>query len=164
MEGLKTAVLVNEFGIDNELIVTTGEDMVELNNGCICCTINNDLVEAVYKVLERQSKDYLVVETTGLPIPPATLTFLGTGLRDLTRLFDYPVVDAKQQPTSLLAPPANPPMVISFCSTRQNLGGKPGQILGFWLVPCTVFCSPEHEITTIQHDHDHAQQSPRPRA
>jgi len=40
-EGLKTAVLVNEFGeigIDNELIVTTGEDMVELNNGCVCCT------------------------------------------------------------------------------------------------------------------------------
>ena len=55
-EGVKTAVLVNEFGeigIDNELIVTTGEDMVELSNGCICCTINNDLVEAVYKVLER---------------------------------------------------------------------------------------------------------------
>ncbi|MBV8883937.1 MAG: GTP-binding protein, partial [Chroococcidiopsidaceae cyanobacterium CP_BM_RX_35] len=63
-EGLKTAVLVNEFGeigIDNELIVTTGEDMVELNNGCVCCTINNDLVLAVYKVLERQDKvDYLV--------------------------------------------------------------------------------------------------------
>ncbi len=90
-QGLKTAVLVNEFGeigIDNELIITTGEDMVELSNGCICCTINNDLVEAVYKVLERQDGvDYLVVETTGLADPlPVALTFLGTELRDLTRL------------------------------------------------------------------------------
>jgi G3E family GTPase len=90
-QGLKTAVLVNEFGeigIDNELIVTTGEDMVELNNGCVCCTINNDLVEAVYKVLEREDKvDYLVVETTGLADPlPVALTFLGTELRDMTRL------------------------------------------------------------------------------
>ncbi|MEO6862335.1 MAG: GTP-binding protein, partial [Microcoleus sp.] len=45
-QGLKTAVLVNEFGeigIDNELIVTTDDNMVELNNGCICCTINEDL-------------------------------------------------------------------------------------------------------------------------
>ena len=99
-EGLKTAVLVNEFGeigIDNELIVTTGEDMVELNNGCVCCTINNDLVQAVYKVLERQDKvDYLVVETTGLADPlPVALTFLGTELRDLTRLDSIiTVVDA----------------------------------------------------------------------
>jgi G3E family GTPase len=90
-KGLKTAVLVNEFGeigIDNELIVSTGENMVELNNGCICCTINNDLVDAVYKVLERQENiDYLVVETTGLADPlPVALTFLGTELRDLTRL------------------------------------------------------------------------------
>lgn len=90
-QGLKTAVLVNEFGeigIDNELIVTTGEDMVELSNGCICCTINNDLAEAVYKILEREDKvDYLVVETTGLADPlPVALTFLGTELRDLTRL------------------------------------------------------------------------------
>lgn len=90
-EGLKTAVLVNEFGeigIDNELLITTGDDMVELNNGCVCCTINNDLVNAVYKVLERSDKiDYLVVETTGLADPlPVALTFLGTDLRDLTRL------------------------------------------------------------------------------
>jgi len=90
-QGLKTAVLVNEFGeigIDNELIVTTDENMVELNNGCICCTINNDLAEAVYKVLEREDQvDYLVVETTGLADPlPVALTFLGTELRDLTRL------------------------------------------------------------------------------
>jgi G3E family GTPase len=62
--------------------------MVELSNGCICCTINNDLVEAVYKVLERPDKvDYLVVETTGLADPlPVAMTFLGTDLRDLTRL------------------------------------------------------------------------------
>lgn len=90
-QGLKTAVLVNEFGeigIDNELIVTTDENMVELSNGCICCTINNDLAEAVYKILEREDKiDYLVVETTGLADPlPVALTFLGTELRDLTRL------------------------------------------------------------------------------
>jgi G3E family GTPase len=90
-EGLKTAVLVNEFGeigIDNELIVTTDESMVELSNGCICCTINEDLVEAIYKVLERDDKvDYLVVETTGLADPlPVALTFLGTELRDMTRL------------------------------------------------------------------------------
>ena len=90
-DGLKTAVLVNEFGeigIDNELIVATDDNMVELNNGCVCCTINNDLVDAIYKVLERDDKvDYLVVETTGVADPlPVALTFLGTELRDMTRL------------------------------------------------------------------------------
>lgn len=100
-EGLKTAVLVNEFGeigIDQELLVQTDDDMVELNNGCICCTINNDLVNAVYRVLERPDKvDYLVVETTGLADPlPVALTFLGTDLRDLTRLDSIvTVVDAE---------------------------------------------------------------------
>jgi G3E family GTPase len=101
-QGLKTAVLVNEFGeigIDNELIIATedNDNMVELSNGCICCTINNDLVDAVYKVLERQENiDYLVVETTGLADPlPVALTFLGTELRDLTRLDSIiTVVDA----------------------------------------------------------------------
>jgi G3E family GTPase len=103
-EGVKTAVLVNEFGeigIDNELIVSMDDsdsNMVELSNGCICCTINNDLVEAVYRVLERQDQiDYLVVETTGLADPlPVALTFLGTELRDLTRLDSIvTVVDAE---------------------------------------------------------------------
>jgi G3E family GTPase len=92
-EGLKTAVLVNEFGeigIDQELIVEVGEEnsIIELSNGCICCNINNDLVDAVYRVLEREERiDYLVVETTGLADPlPVALTFLGTELRDMTRL------------------------------------------------------------------------------
>ncbi|GCL34999.1 hypothetical protein SR1949_00910 [Sphaerospermopsis reniformis] len=99
-QGVKTAVLVNEFGeigIDNELIVSTDDNMVELSNGCICCTINNDLVDAVYQVVEREQKlDYLVVETTGLADPlPVAMTFLGSELRDLTRLDSIvTVVDA----------------------------------------------------------------------
>ena len=90
-QGLKTAVLVNEFGeigIDNDLIIATGEDMVELSNGCICCSINGELLEAVYRILERPDPvDYLVVETTGLADPlPVAMTFLGSDLRDATRL------------------------------------------------------------------------------
>ena len=90
-ENLKIAVLVNEFGdidIDSQLLVSIDEDMVELSNGCICCTINDDLVQAVYRVLERSDRvDYLIVETTGVADPlPIILTFLGTDLRDMTRL------------------------------------------------------------------------------
>ncbi|MEM9482795.1 MAG: GTP-binding protein [Cyanobacteria bacterium P01_F01_bin.116] len=111
-DGLKTAVLVNEFGeigIDNDLLITAGDDddtMVELSNGCICCTINNDLLEAVYKVLERKDKiDYLVVETTGLADPlPVALTFLGTELRDLTRLDSIvTLVDAENYSVDLFS-------------------------------------------------------------
>ena len=72
-EGLKTAVLVNEFGeigIDNELIISTGDDMVELTNGCICCTINDELLNTIYKVLERpEPLDYFVLETPRLADP-----------------------------------------------------------------------------------------------
>jgi G3E family GTPase len=90
-QGVKTAVLVNEFGeigIDNDLIIATGEDMVELSNGCICCSINGELLDAVYRILERPDPvDYLVVETTGLADPlPVAMTFLGSDLRDATRL------------------------------------------------------------------------------
>ena len=90
-QGLKTAVLVNEFGeigIDNELIISSDDDIVELNNGCICCTINEDLVKTVHKILERREQlDYLVVETTGIADPvPVAVTFLSTELRGKTRL------------------------------------------------------------------------------
>jgi G3E family GTPase len=88
-QDLKVAVLVNEFGdinIDSQLLVSIEEDMLELTNGCICCTINEDLLAAVYKVM-GQKVDYLVIETTGLADPvPIALTFLGAELRDLTRL------------------------------------------------------------------------------
>ncbi len=90
-DNLKIAVLVNEFGdinIDEQLLISGESDMVELDNGCICCTINDSLVDAVYRVLEREEKvDYLVIETTGLADPfPIILTFLSTELQFLTRI------------------------------------------------------------------------------
>ncbi|MCP9775010.1 GTP-binding protein [Cyanobium sp. WAJ14-Wanaka] len=107
-QGLKTAVLVNEFGeigIDNDLVVATGEDMVELSNGCICCSINGELLEAVYRILDRPDPvDYLVVETTGLADPlPVAMTFLGSDLRDQTRLDSIiTLVDAENFSDELL--------------------------------------------------------------
>ena len=100
-EGLRTAVLVNEFGeigIDHELIVKTNDEMVELTNGCICCSINDELLQTVYKVLERpEPPEYLVVETTGLADPlPVAMTFLGSDLRNETRLDSIiTVIDAE---------------------------------------------------------------------
>ncbi|HAG81106.1 MAG TPA: cobalamin biosynthesis protein CobW [Cyanobacteria bacterium UBA12227] len=100
-QNLKVAVLVNEFGdinIDSQLLVSLDQDMVELSNGCICCTINDGLLEAVYRVIEREDPvDYLVIETTGIADPlPIALTFLGAELRDLTRLDSIlTVIDAE---------------------------------------------------------------------
>jgi G3E family GTPase len=89
--GLRAAVIVNEIGeigIDGDLVIATGDDMVELSNGCICCSINNDLVETIFGVLERNHEiDYLVVETTGLADPlPVVLTFLRSEFRDIVRV------------------------------------------------------------------------------
>ena len=116
-EGLKTAVLVNEFGeigIDNDLIVSTGDEMVELSNGCICCSINEDLKAAVYGLLKKpNSIDYLVVETTGLADPlPVAMTFLvgeennsgEKSLRELTRLDSIiSLIDAENFNNELLS-------------------------------------------------------------
>jgi G3E family GTPase len=90
-QNFKIAVLVNEFGdidIDSQLLSSVDQDMVQLSNGCICCTINDGLVEAVYNVLEKTERiDYLVIETTGIADPlPIMLTFLGTELREFTHL------------------------------------------------------------------------------
>jgi len=89
--GLKIGVIVNEIGeigIDSELIITASDDMVELSNGCICCSINNDLVNAIVRVLQRDQKiDYLVVESTGVADPlPIIMTFLRPELRHLVRI------------------------------------------------------------------------------
>ena len=99
-QNLKIAVLVNEFGeinIDSQLLVSIDEDMMLLSNGCICCTINASLIDAVNKVLERDNIDYIVIETTGLAEPvPLMMTFTSSHLRDMTRLDSIlTVVDAE---------------------------------------------------------------------
>jgi G3E family GTPase len=100
-QNLKVAVLVNEFGelnIDAQLLVSYDDDLVELSNGCICCTINEGLVEAVKKILAKPEKvDRLIIETTGVADPlPIILTFVGSDFRDFTRLDSViTVVDAE---------------------------------------------------------------------
>src|SRR5215470_2315903 len=90
-QGLRTAVIVNELseiGIDSELIVSAADNMVELENGCICCSINDDFLDAIFRILNRDRKvDYLVVETSGVSDPlPVVLTFLRSELRDRLRV------------------------------------------------------------------------------
>jgi G3E family GTPase len=110
-QGLRSAVLVNEFGevgIDHELVVATSESMVELSNGCICCSINGELQEAVHRVLERPEPiDLIVVETTGLADPlPVALTFMAGDLRDRLRLDSIiTVIDAEHFSATALESP-----------------------------------------------------------
>ena len=90
-QGVRAAVLVNEFGdigIDNDLIIASADDMIELNNGCICCSTNNDLIDSIVRVLARADHlDHIVVETTGVADPvPVALTFLRSEFRDALRL------------------------------------------------------------------------------
>ncbi len=90
-QALKVAIIVNEFGeidIDSKLLVSVEENMLSLSNGCICCTINDDLLNTVFQILESKQKiDYLIVETTGVADPlPIVLTFVSPKLRDFVRL------------------------------------------------------------------------------
>jgi G3E family GTPase len=78
--GKKYAVIVNEFGeigIDNELIVGADEEVFEMNNGCICCTVRGDLIRIIDGLMRRKGKfDAIIVETTGLADPaPVAQTF-----------------------------------------------------------------------------------------
>ena len=78
--GKKYAVIVNEFGeigIDNELVVDADEEMFEMNNGCICCTVRGDLIRIIEGLMRRKGKfDAIIVETTGLADPaPVAQTF-----------------------------------------------------------------------------------------
>ncbi|CAN5735400.1 GTP-binding protein [soil metagenome] len=101
-KGVKAAVLVNELGaigIDNDLIVSAEGGMIELSNGCICCSTNNDLVEGIVRVLGRpEPVDHILVETTGVADPlPVAQTFLRPEFRDLLRLDAIvAVADAEQ--------------------------------------------------------------------
>ena len=78
--GKKVAVIVNEFGevgIDNQLVIDADEEIFEMNNGCICCTVRGDLIRIVGNLMQRRDKfDHLVIETTGLADPaPVIQTF-----------------------------------------------------------------------------------------
>ena len=106
--GKRYAVIVNEFGeigIDNDLIVESDEEIYEMNNGCVCCTVRGDLVRVVEGLMRRPGRfDAIVVETTGLadPAPVAQTFFMDEDVRRKTRLDAVvALVDAKHLPLRL---------------------------------------------------------------
>ena len=90
--GRKYAVIVNEFGeigIDNDLVVGADEEVFEMNNGCICCTVRGDLIRIIEGLMKRRGKfDAIIVETTGLadPAPVAQTFFVDEDVSDRARL------------------------------------------------------------------------------
>jgi G3E family GTPase len=90
--GHKFAVIVNEFGeigIDNDLIVGADEEVFEMNNGCICCTVRGDLIRIIEGLMKRRGQfDAIIVETTGLadPAPVAQTFFVDQDVQDQARL------------------------------------------------------------------------------
>ena len=106
--GRRYAVIVNEFGeigIDNDLIVESDEEIYEMNNGCVCCTVRGDLVRVVEGLTRRKGRfDAIVVETTGLadPVPVAQTFFTDEDVRAKTELDAVvALVDAKHLPLRL---------------------------------------------------------------
>ena len=100
--GKRYAVIVNEFGeigIDNDLIVDADEEVFEMNNGCVCCTVRGDLIRIVSGLMRRKGRfDAIVVETTGLadPGPVAQTFFVDEDVKAKTKLDSVTtVVDAK---------------------------------------------------------------------
>jgi len=90
--GKKYAVIVNEFGevgIDNDLIVGVEEEVFEMNNGCICCTVRGDLIRIIEGLMRRKDRfDAILIETTGLadPAPVAQTFFVDDDVRHKTKL------------------------------------------------------------------------------
>jgi G3E family GTPase len=90
--GKRYAVIVNEFGdigIDNDLVVDTDEEVFEMNNGCICCTVRGDLIRILETLRKRKSKfDAIIIETTGLadPAPVAQTFFVDDDVKAWTHL------------------------------------------------------------------------------
>ncbi len=106
--GRKYAVVINEFGelgVDNDLVVDSDEEVFEMNNGCICCTVRGDLIRIVGGLMKRRGKfDGIIIETTGLanPAPVAQTFFVDETVRSRTRLDAIvTVVDAKHLPQRL---------------------------------------------------------------
>jgi G3E family GTPase len=90
--GKRYAVIVNEFGeigIDNDLIVGADEEIFEMNNGCICCTVRGDLIRIIEGLMRRRGKfDAIIVETTGLadPAPVAQTFFVDADVKNAAKL------------------------------------------------------------------------------
>jgi G3E family GTPase len=90
--GRKFAVIVNEFGaigIDNDLIVGADEEIFEMNNGCVCCTVRGDLIRIIEGLLKRKGRfDAIIVETTGLadPAPVAQTFYVDADVANAARL------------------------------------------------------------------------------
>jgi G3E family GTPase len=106
--GRRYAVIVNEFGeigIDNDLIVESDEEIYEMNNGCVCCTVRGDLIRTVEGLMRRPGRfDAILVETTGLadPAPVAQTFFMDDDVRSKTKLDAVvALVDAKHLPLRL---------------------------------------------------------------
>lgn len=106
--GKRYAVIVNEFGeigIDNDLIVESDEEIYEMNNGCVCCTVRGDLIRTVEGLMRRPGRfDAILVETTGLadPAPVAQTFFMDDDVRSKTKLDAVvALVDAKHLPLRL---------------------------------------------------------------
>ena len=106
--GKHYAVIVNEFGeigIDNDLIVESDEEIYEMNNGCICCTVRGDLVRVVDGLMRRPGRfDGIIIETTGLadPVPVAQTFFMDDDVRAKSQLDAVvALVDAKHLPLEL---------------------------------------------------------------
>ena len=106
--GKKYAVIVNEFGaegIDSALVVGADEEIFEMNNGCICCTVRGDLIRVISGLMKRASSfDGILIETTGLadPAPVAQTFFADEDVASKAKLDSVvAVVDAKHLPLSL---------------------------------------------------------------
>jgi G3E family GTPase len=106
--GRRYAVVINEFGelgVDNALVVDADEEVFEMNNGCICCTVRGDLIRIIGGLMKRSKKfDGIIVETTGLanPAPVAQTFFVDEGVRSRTKLDAIvTVADAKNLPARL---------------------------------------------------------------
>jgi G3E family GTPase len=106
--GRRYAVVINEFGelgVDNDLVVDTDEEVFEMNNGCVCCTVRGDLIRILGGLLRRRGRfDGIIIETTGLanPAPVAQTFFVDEDVKAKTRLDAIvTVVDAKHLPQRL---------------------------------------------------------------
>jgi G3E family GTPase len=99
--GRKIAVITNEFGevgIDHHLLLASDQEVVQMNNGCVCCTVRGDLIRSFFELMKHRSKfDTVIIETTGLAEPPVAQSLYGDEQfrREFTLDGVVTVVDAK---------------------------------------------------------------------